>query len=100
KEIQAEIGQGYFIPIQTVRFPLAVPADGQDNPNRSQVQLVEDGNRLGPAHSGHDRVRNHGHVAFSHWEDFLLFSTSDGSDPRTNGRTYSVNYPLTFSSKL
>ena len=27
---------------------------------------------------------------FSHWGDQLYFSTSDGSDPRGNGRIYEV----------
>jgi hypothetical protein len=29
--------------------------------------------------------------AYSHWQGYLYFSASDGSDPRANGRTYTVS---------
>lgn len=56
----------------------------------SKVRLLEDGKLLGPPGCGHDAIRNDGHGAYSHWGDTLYFSTSDGSDPNTNGRTYTV----------
>ena len=65
-----------------------VPNDGA---GVSALRLREvDGARsieLGPGHAPPDRVRKGGRGAFNHWGE-VLFSTSDGSDPRTNGRRY------------
>jgi hypothetical protein len=52
--------------------------------------LFEDGRPLGPARSAHDRIRQFGGGAYSHWGSQLLFSSSDNTDPRTNGRRYHV----------
>jgi SAM-dependent methyltransferase len=68
-------------------------ADDPDHPGRSTLALYEDGLPLKPAHARHRDVRTVGLGRFCHWEDRLLFSTSDNSDPSTNGReyTYSVS---------
>jgi len=70
-------------------------ADLPRSPEDSFLELYEDGQRLGPPHSSHDHIRNIGQGAFSHWGRELFFSTSDGSSPLTNGRTYLVRSPLT-----
>ncbi len=54
----------------------------------SQSQLFEDGDELGPAHSLHEHIRTRGQGRFSHWNDSVLFSTSDNSSPLGNGRRY------------
>lgn len=64
--------------------------DSGDAPDRSSWRLLEDGRPLGPAHSLHAQIREDGAGAFSHWGDKLYFSTSDNSDPNTNGRRYSL----------
>lgn len=56
----------------------------------SQVQVYEDGLPLGPAHASHADIRALGGGRFSHWGSDIYFSTSDNTDPRTNGRKYSV----------
>jgi len=61
-----------------------------DQDGSSNVRLLEDGKLLGPAHSNHDDLRKKGEGRYCHWGDQLWFSTSDGSDPITNGRTYTV----------
>ena len=58
--------------------------------NASPLVLLEDGRALGPAHSLHDDIRALGAGRFSHWNGYLWFSSSDGSDPRRNGRRYSI----------
>lgn len=59
--------------------------------NGSQLLLFEDGKPLGPAHSLHQAIRDEGGGRYSHWtRETLYFSTSDNTDPRTNGRTYEV----------
>ena len=56
----------------------------------SRLRIFEDGFPLATRGSHHDKVRNVGVGAFSHWGNHIYFSTSDNSDPRTNGRVYSV----------
>jgi hypothetical protein len=69
------------------------PADSSQNPYASPLLLFEDGVELGPPHTLHETIRGHGLGHFSHWRNTLLFSTSDNSDPRSNGRDYSVYAP-------
>lgn len=66
-------------------------ADTVDNNYRSIVEIYEDGRKLGPAHSTHAGVAKIGHGLFSHWRNnsaIFVFSSSDNSDPQTNGRAY------------
>jgi hypothetical protein len=63
-------------------------ADASDAPDKSPVIIYEDSTPLGPAHSVHDDISKHGHGRFSHWGKIVIFSTSDNSDPNTNGREY------------
>ena len=37
---------------------------------------------------------------FSHWNDHVIFSTPDGTDPTTNGRTYTITSPTTVQLQL
>ena len=68
---------------------LAKIADDQDNTSRSPVQLYEDSTLLGPPHSSHRDIADLGQGRYSHWRtQGMVFSTSDNSDPNTNGRTY------------
>jgi hypothetical protein len=55
----------------------------------SRVRLLEDGVPLpGPANAAHDEIRLVGAGRYSFWKSWVYFSTSDNSDPRTNGRHY------------
>jgi FkbM family methyltransferase len=58
--------------------------------SESSTVVVEDGAMLGPAHALHADIRTTGGGLYSHWGDALYFSTTDGTDPNTNGRRYSV----------
>ncbi len=59
----------------------------------SDLSLLEDGKSLGPAHSAHADIRTDGRGRWSHWgARTIYFSTSDNTDPRTNGRQYKVVY--------
>lgn len=69
------------------------PGDTTEAPRRSPLVLFEDARRLGPAHTMHATIRDAGGGCYSHWHDYLLFSTSDGSDPNRNGRCYSAVIP-------
>lgn len=58
--------------------------------NASPLSLLEDGRALGPPHCLHADIRAHGGGRFSHWGGHLWFSSADDSDPRFNGRRYSI----------
>lgn len=66
-------------------------ADTMDEPSVSRLRLTEDGVPLSGPHSIHDDIRTLGQGRFSHWHGTLYFSTSDNTDPRTNGRVYSFD---------
>lgn len=69
---------------------LDAATDGNEEPYRCRLKLYEDGLLLGPAHAVHQEIQKSGDGAYSFWGDFLYFSTSDGSDPNQNGRTYTA----------
>ncbi|MGA9855070.1 MAG: sulfotransferase [Gammaproteobacteria bacterium] len=58
---------------------------------RSPLRLFEDGRPLGPAHSLHCWIRDPGTGRYSHWQERLLFTASDNSNPNTNGREYTFD---------
>jgi hypothetical protein len=69
-------------------------ADSNDNNRRSPVVLYEDGHPLGPAHSLHADIADLGMGRYSHWTtEGVRFSTSDNSDPNSNGRHYWIVVP-------
>lgn len=63
-------------------------SDTPDNPNRSQLLLYEDGTPLGFGHAPEHDIVAHGTGRHRHWGPLLSFSSSDGTDPNTNGRVY------------
>ncbi len=73
---------------EVVMPELSPLADLEGARQRSPLSLYEDGVPLLPAHALHDDIRRIGGGLYSHWTDRLKFSTSDNSDPNTNGRTY------------
>jgi glucan phosphoethanolaminetransferase (alkaline phosphatase superfamily) len=67
-----------------------LPGDRLDTPPSSSLLIFEDGKSLGPPHAPHESIRESGRGNFSHWYDQLVFSSSDNTDPRVNGRTYTA----------
>ncbi len=69
-------------------------ADTPEFPERSPFILYENETPLGPAHREHDEIAKYGHGRFSHWHGSgFVFSSSDGTNPSSNGRTYWVVQP-------
>jgi SAM-dependent methyltransferase len=61
----------------------------------SSARVLEDGRPLpGPANALHDDIRQIGRGCFSFWHDYLYFAASDNTDPRTNGRSYEIEYSI------
>jgi hypothetical protein len=55
--------------------------------------LLEAGKKIGPGHSSHGEIAAAGGGRYSVWSDcWLYFSTTDNSDPNTNGRTYTLDF--------
>jgi hypothetical protein len=64
-------------------------SDSVTAPTQSPFMLFEDDRPLGPAHSLHVDIGTLGRGRFSHWTGAgFIFSSSDGTSPQSNGRTY------------
>jgi hypothetical protein len=81
-------------------FDYVVAAPALDNladdlgQQRSPFMVYEDDRPLGPAHAMHADISTLGHGRFSHWKDLgFIISSSDGTNPGTNGRHYWVVLP-------
>jgi hypothetical protein len=61
-----------------------------DRDSASALRLYEDEREIGPGRASHADIRAQGGGRFSHWGEQLYFSSSDNSDPRSNGRRYTV----------
>src|SRR5262245_12313541 len=88
-------GYGYWIDLRP--FGVSVPSDRE---SVSRVRLFEDGEPLNHPRRLHAAINRHGMGRYSHWGDSLIFSTSDNSDPRTNGRAYVLRVPQTLGELL
>ncbi len=82
----------YLLPAERSPLPgLKLESDSSSNPYRSRLKIAENNQAFGTPHSLHADIAALGSGRFSHWGSTLYFSTSDNSDPRTNGRRYSVS---------
>jgi len=72
----------------TARIPLLTPNERDDR--TTGLRLFEDDVELTQATAQHAEVRELGGARFSHWGPTLYFSSTDGSDPTTNGRRYTI----------
>src|SRR5262245_35801708 len=72
---------------------LAPLADTASSLFSSPVRLCEDKLILGPPHTFHAEIVSTGFGRFSHFGENIVFSSSDNSDPNSNGRQYVVVIP-------
>jgi hypothetical protein len=83
---------------------LQVESDHIFGPRTSDLQILEDGKSLGPPHSFHSEIWDKGAGRYSHWGNAsgsaVVFSASDNSDPRANGRRYELVVQPAFSALL
>jgi peptidoglycan/LPS O-acetylase OafA/YrhL len=88
-------GFAYSGPAPTFGRVYDFKGDDSENHVQSTLTLLENGRPLGPPHTIHDAIRRVGDGLYSHWDDHkspsIIFSTSDNTDPLTNGRHYSVS---------
>jgi hypothetical protein len=94
-DAQLDEGFAYIVPLQRQRgFFYRFRSDWIDRTKASALILYENGRQLGPAHSSHEEIRRQGAGRFSHWGTAIWLSSSDGTDPRTNGRAYAAQVKL------
>lgn len=88
--------EGFAYQVNLTRFvdPILARQSDRGAPLRSSLRLYEDNQIIGPTHAEHGRIRELGGGRSSHWGDWLVFSTTDNTDPRANGRSYFVAYRL------
>lgn len=101
-QIQAIDGHAYYVgPLDlTAPWLFRVQSDTFDLPNTSNLALHEDATALGKPHTTHAEIGALGRGGYSHWGDGLFFSSSDNSDPRTNGRRYVMRASLVPRKRL
>lgn len=87
-------GHGWRVPVPQ----WAHLADDLHHARRSMLCLAENGVPLAAPHAGHDAIREVGHGRYSHWNGMVLFSTTDNSDPNTNGRRYDASWAFPGAS--
>lgn len=74
-----------------------IPNSGGDDDHNlfgSSFCLYENDTRLLAAHTPGIAITSVGQGRYLHWENEIYFSTTDNSDPNTNGRAYSFDYSL------
>lgn len=90
--VELQSGHAYWVRLPDAWLPVA---SDMEHPQRSTVVVEEDGVALAPGNTPLETVQKVGRGSFLHWGVWLYFSTSDNTDPRTNGRTYHVVLPRT-----
>ena len=94
-EIQPAGGNAYIV-VKNVGFL----GDTAQAPLQSQLVLRENGKPIGPAHTQLVTIQQTGRGRYLHWGNEIYFSSSDNTDPRTNGRQYSVAGPCRVTAQF
>lgn len=92
----------YYAKLPVPPFGLVSAPDSANT--KSTLMLSEDAVPLPLVHSLHMQIMEKGSGRYSHWglprEDFVIFSASDSGDPRTSGRTFVAQRPLSLAPWL
>lgn len=92
KDIKHQAGHSFWLDLRGIPT-----GDSAERPGNSLLRVFEDDIELGPCHASHDQIAGIGHGRFSHWSNYLFFSSSDGTSPESNGRRYQVLWDDTRS---
>jgi len=95
ERVQQELPGAFEVPLAP-ETPLYLDCRGDTlaSGGVSDLRLYENDLAIGPPHVAHQQIREKSAGRYSHWHRRLIFSTSDGSDPRTNGRVYRATVTL------
>lgn len=93
-DISSNGGNSYYAASKLQsRWPLLFQVQ-TDASGRSNAIVTEDGKALVAPHALHKAILEQGNGRYSLWgsskTSVIIFSTSDNSDPRTNGRRYEI----------
>jgi hypothetical protein len=76
-------------PNQAKQFEAFADDPKIEGDSTSPLLIYEDHQLLGPAHNTFADIHNLGAGRYAHWKGTgIVFSSSDNSDPNTNGRKY------------
>jgi hypothetical protein len=64
--------------------------DTAERATRSPAVVCEGDHRMGPGHSPFLEIIQKGAGRFIHYNDAVVFSSSDNTDPNSNGRRYKI----------
>ena len=81
-------GYMYAAKLEYGLSPLFEVIDERADKAARNLALSEGKQHLGPVDVTHKDIREKGMGRFSHWSGQAVFSASDGTDPRINGRAY------------
>ena len=87
-------GAAYFVHLPRDQAKVLRPSGDVGVSFPVPMQLLENGTSIGRPARGFDEVVEKGGGRFAYVPPVLAFATSDGSDPRTNGRTYEIVRPI------
>jgi hypothetical protein len=92
REVVHLIGPFQHYRLASVVQPRGLVAEADDpaieGDRTSRVVIYENGRPLGPGHTSYHDINELGGGRFSHQPSGIIFSSSDGTDPGTNGRSY------------
>ena len=100
EQLVLRAGHAYQTTMPVLPAPFSSPTDTNDFSTRSTLRIFENDVTLGPPHALHAHIEDVGQGAFSDWDGMLVFSSSDGTDPRHNGRAYRYERELFLQSWL
>ena len=70
--------------------------DTERDMRHSRAVMCEGDLQMGPGHSPHAEIAAKGFGRFSHYQEEIIFSSSDNTDPNSNGRQYKIVIPLSW----
>jgi len=79
---------------------LSAATDGRWSAIDTEAVLRENDEPLTLAHASHEEIRILGGGRWSYWKGQVYLSTTDGSNPTTNGRVYRIEAPRQPSALL
>lgn len=88
--IAPELGRAFIVRPAVSRW-LVIPAGDWLGRMQGAARLYEDGRELGPGRQLHQSIRDEAKGLFAVDRGYLRFAASDGSDPRSNGRVYTLD---------
>jgi hypothetical protein len=91
------------VPVKSTKLyilPLGVNWMNQADLGSSPAVVYENGIPLESPNSLRQVIKDKGNGSYSVWNRALLFSSSDNTDPRTNGRKYELEWPRPIRPEL